>query len=132
MKNKMFLQMRPDLKEVDRISSDIYDELVPIVGREKAFIVELVVIEACTNIVKHGCIKEDSQIDIELSINQRNIEFTITDEGTPFNPLLKKLPDLSNLEELKNGGIGIYLIRNLSKRISYKYSEGKNRLKILL
>jgi len=120
------------LKEVDRVSSDIYDELVPIVGSEKAFNVELVIIEACTNIVKHGCIKEDSQIDIQLSINQQDIEITITDAGNPFNPLLKKLPDLSHLEELKNGGMGIYLIRTLSKGVFYEHSEGKNRLKILL
>ena len=128
----MFLQVKANLKEVDNASSKIYEKLVPIVGNEKAFIVELVIIETCTNIVKHGCTMENNRIDIKVDIKQRDIEITISDSGKPFNPLKRKLPDLSRIEEFKDGGMGIYLIRSLARKVSYRYVEGKNQLEMLL
>lgn len=52
------------------------------------------------------------------------------DEGAPFNPLENPpVPDLdSPLEARRRGGLGIFLVRQLTSTLSYRRTEGKNEL----
>ncbi|AKI97448.1 ATP-binding protein [Kosmotoga pacifica] len=130
MKDKMAFRVNASLREIDWLSSKVYEKLVPLVGREKAFKTGLLIIEACTNIVKYGYHYREGDIDVEIGIDQKDVELTISDSGKPFNPLEKSLPDFSRVEEFQDGGMGIYLIRSLSKEVSYRYEDGKNHLKL--
>ncbi|MCM1046251.1 MAG: SpoIIE family protein phosphatase [Candidatus Gastranaerophilales bacterium] len=51
------------------------------------------------------------------------------DDGIPYNPLQRPDPDVTKrLEERKEGGLGIYLVKKRMDRVEYQYVEGRNRL----
>ena len=53
----------------------------------------------------------------------------ISDEGIPYNPLLKQNPDITlDAESREIGGLGILLVKKLMDDVSYACSEGKNIL----
>jgi len=76
--------------------------------------------EAVTNAILHGNNGDESkkvEIRMERQGNNR-IGFFIKDEGAGFNP--KKIPDPTSPENLlKIGGRGVYLMRQLSDKISF-------------
>ena len=58
------------------------------------------------------------------------VTLTFTDNGIPFNPLNAPEPDIKNVEDRKEGGMGIFLVRKFSDKLQYQYSGGKNILTI--
>ena len=53
------------------------------------------------------------------------------DSGIPFDPLAKEDPDTSieaNME--REGGLGIFMVKQLMDDVSYIYEDGKNVLTI--
>ncbi|OGU33661.1 MAG: hypothetical protein A2068_08960 [Ignavibacteria bacterium GWB2_35_6b] len=87
------------------------------------------VIEALNNVITHSYKKDEDKI-IDINIVIENLEFivNITDEGiarTNFEiPTLDFDPnDIQNLPE---GGMGLYIIENLMDSTSYKSDNGKN------
>ena len=70
-------------------------------------------------------------IRIEDKEEPKRIVFTLTDEGTPFNPLLQKDPDTSlPAEKRRIGGLGIFLAKKNMDGMEYEYKDGKNILTI--
>ncbi len=54
------------------------------------------------------------------------------DDGIPYDPLQRPDPDVSELlEDRKEGGLGIYLVKKRMDDVRYEYVNGKNRLTIL-
>lgn len=61
--------------------------------------------------------------------NPLRLELVFMDEGTPYNPLVRKDPDLEQkMEDRAIGGLGIYLVKKNVEEITYSYQEGKNVL----
>ncbi len=59
------------------------------------------------------------------------ITFRISDSGTPFDPTLAGNADIhADIEERSIGGLGIFLIKNLSDNVSYNRIDGRNVLTI--
>ena len=58
---------------------------------------------------------------------------TVSDDGTPFNPLLRAAPEAGlSLEDRRVGGLGIHLVRHLADDISYRRLSDKNELTLTL
>lgn len=56
---------------------------------------------------------------------------TFRDHGIPFNPLEATTPDFSlSVEERSIGGLGIFLVKQISSDISYSYSDNTNILRV--
>ena len=54
---------------------------------------------------------------------------THIDNGRPFNPLEKVDPDTTlSLEDRKEGGLGIFLVKKSMDMVEYKYENGNNIL----
>ena len=54
------------------------------------------------------------------------------DNGIEFNPLLTEDPETSdNIDEVKIGGLGIFLTKQMSDDMSYEYKNSENHLKIV-
>lgn len=90
--------------------------------------------EALVNIISYAYEEEIGQVEIAYSYNEANNEFKIelTDAGTAFNPLEKPDPDTSlPLEEREIGGLGIFMIKKIMDKVSYKREDGKNTLKMI-
>ncbi|TYB92286.1 MAG: ATP-binding protein [Kosmotoga sp.] len=121
------------LDAVDDISAEVYSFIAKRSGNELAFKVGLLVIEICTNIVKYGY-EESPGGNIWVSIAENNGSYTILieDESKPFNPLEYKDIDLDKVDGLERGGMGIFLIKSLSRNINYSYLNGKNKLTVII
>lgn len=73
----------------------------------------------------------DITTNIEKQNNNVIVEFY--DEGIKFNPLKQSTPDIdAKLEDRPNGGLGIFLIKQMTDEISYHRSKGKNILRLTI
>jgi serine/threonine-protein kinase RsbW len=112
--------------------------------------VQLVVEEACTNIIMHGYVGR-GVIHITCNIYPEQLIATIEDWGCPFDPTkgnptpytidtsqkfqtkqgLEREPSMEeNQEELPIGGLGIFLMKNFVDSIFYQFKGEKNILTI--
>ena len=89
--------------------------------------IELAVDEACSNIIEHAYQgKEGGDIDLEVQIRVGlSIKFVLIDYGQPFNP--NSVPNyepctpLTEIENLKIGGLGLHLMRQTMDDICFEF-----------
>ena len=91
---------------------------------DAVYAVEMAVDEACTNIIEHAYGGE-GQGDIECTcqINHGELTVTLRDYGCPFEPSEVPEPDIdAALEERREGGLGLYLIRKLMDDVNFEFT----------
>ncbi len=75
--------------------------------------------------------KGDVTITFETESGPARALITLTDSGIPFNPLEREDPDITlKAEERGVGGLGIFMVKKSVDAIEYRYSGGKNILRI--
>ncbi len=97
--------------------------------------INLVLEEAVSNIILYGCTgkKREDKITIEASkYDPDTLKLSITDNGIKFDPTSRDTGNVADTppEDRSIGGLGIFLMRELSDKIEYSYSDGKNRLNL--
>lgn len=92
--------------------------------------IKLALEEVVTNVILYAYPdKKDQDIRIDMNYRDELLTIVITDNGTAFNPLKMKEPDISlPPEERPIGGLGIYLVKQLMTEVIYTRSSGKNIL----
>ena len=95
--------------------------------------IQMSVDEACTNVVQHaykGMTPKD--IDVFVEVDSKKLTITVSDHGRGFDP--DSFPQLdmdAYLNELKRGGLGIYLIRTLMDEVKFTIAPGhKNSVRM--
>ena len=59
------------------------------------------------------------------------VRVTLSDAGTPFNPLSKEDPDVTlSAQERRIGGLGIFMVKKSMDHMYYEYKDGKNNISI--
>jgi len=78
---------------------------------------KLVINEACANVIKHVYHQQvDQDIEVRFLIGYDSLEIIIKDFGEKSVPSeFKSRP----LNEMKEGGLGIYLIKNMMDEVRY-------------
>ncbi|MGD8777340.1 MAG: ATP-binding protein [Ignavibacteria bacterium] len=99
------------------------------IKHEKIMEIELCLIEALNNVIKHSYeSKENNQIEIDIIIETDTIDIYIHDYGiarTNFErPTLEFDPE--DIENLPEGGMGLFIIDNLMHETKYTSENGKN------
>ena len=99
---------------------------------------QLVFEEACVNVIRHAYAgREPGPIEIDAWLaddrGQPSIVCTIRDEGPPFDPLGRALPDTSlSVEDRAIGGLGVLLMRRMSDRLLWRHDAQRgNQLTIV-
>jgi sigma-B regulation protein RsbU (phosphoserine phosphatase) len=69
-------------------------------------------------------------IEILLKADSEWFSITLIDSGKAFNPLQKDYNLKAEFEEREKGGMGILLIKELTDKINYSYTDGFNRLEM--
>ncbi len=95
---------------------------------------QLVVDEACTNVVEHGYAEGSPEhfLDVICRCEDDQFSITVCDDGPAFNPLLRADPDpAAPLEEREPGGWGIFFIKKLMDEVIYRYENGRNSLTMI-
>ena len=96
--------------------------------------IEVVIEEIFVNIVSYAGLSADDGIEIRCEVldNPLRVILQFLDGGIPFDPLAAEDPDMTpeGLME-REGGLGIYLVKQMMDSVSYTYEGGKNTLTIL-
>lgn len=87
-------------------------------SRKERYLVELAVIEACTNIIRYAYPPSfPGNLGIFLKGEGERIEILLLDQGVAFDPASIHPPDL---QESKEGGYGIFLMRKIMGSVTYR------------
>lgn len=93
--------------------------------------IELALEESLVNIIHYAY--GDKQGPIKLSYQHRLnefVEWTITDQGIPFNPLIQsiRINKSASLEDREEGGLGISFIHKFMDELHYERNQNENIL----
>ena len=74
----------------------------------------------------------DISISIDFTDDPAAAVITLTDTGIPYNPVLKKDPDIGlSAEEREVGGLGIYMVKKSMDLLTYEHKDGRNIVTII-
>ncbi len=93
--------------------------------------VDLALEEAFVNVANYAYGGETGPVTLSVLTEEATGELTITltDRGTPFDPLGREEPDLSlPAEEREIGGLGILMVKKSMDVVRYAYQDGQNIL----
>jgi anti-sigma regulatory factor (Ser/Thr protein kinase) len=95
--------------------------------------VQLVIEEAFVNAINHGSLVLDT-VDFYFTAFDQHIMVEMIDSGIAYNPFKESpVPELGlPIEDTDVGGLGVHLIRSMSKQYRYKRSNNKNHLCLLI
>ncbi len=94
---------------------------------------ELAVEEALVNVFHYAYARQPNPgaVTCRVGVEADGLTVEIVDEGPPFDPLARPDPDTAlALEQRQPGGLGIFMIRQLTDEVSYRREEGRNVLTI--
>jgi len=95
--------------------------------------VQMAVEEALVNVCNYAY--PDKTGDVELKcycIGEGCLKIELRDWGIPFNPLSVRDPDIkADLADRKIGGLGIFLIKNIMDKVSYRREKNANVLELI-
>jgi serine/threonine-protein kinase RsbW len=93
---------------------------------DQIFNIQMAVDEACSNIIEHAY-GADCRGDIALTCClelDNSFVVTIHDTGQPFDPQSVPDPPLgASLEDLPEGGLGLYFMRKLMDKIHFEFDR---------
>jgi serine phosphatase RsbU (regulator of sigma subunit)/anti-sigma regulatory factor (Ser/Thr protein kinase) len=82
--------------------------------------------EILANIAMHS---DADSVSVDIWLSDTMLRTTISDNGTPFNPLKAPAPKTTlGLHEREFGGLGLHLVRGLMNTVEYRYVQGRNVL----
>ena len=85
--------------------------------------------ETYVNIASYAYSDKTGTADISIDKNDSEIILKFEDSGIEYNPLQKEDPDITlSLDERPIGGLGIFMVKEMSKNIEYKREGNKNIL----
>ena len=93
---------------------------------------ELVVVEAVTNVIEHAYGGAQGQpIELEIGSQGRVVHLTLRDRGEAFDLVTHLDPDVGqHLAQGRRGGLGVFLMRQLLEDLALSREEGWNVLRM--
>ena len=85
------------------------------------------------NIANYAYTPDIGKATVRVTFEQEPLSVIITfiDNGKPFNPLEQSDPDIhASIDERKQGGLGIFLVKKTMDMVEYECVDGQNILKI--
>jgi serine/threonine-protein kinase RsbW len=96
---------------------------------DDVFHVEMAVDEACSNIIEHAYADRSGDIDLACTSPARGaFEVVIHDDGHPFDPdsiAPPKVGASADVDELNEGGLGLYFMRKLMDEVRFEMAAGQ-------
>ncbi len=86
--------------------------------------------ELCTNIFSYS---EATTCSVLIHALDNKIIITLKDNGAEYNPLDNPDPDTTlSASEREIGGLGVYIVKNISSEVTYDYANQQNILKLTI
>ena len=129
--SKKNLILPNDVQEVPKLAAFV-DEVCEAAGMDMSTTMQmnLAIEEAVVNVMEYAYpAGTKGEVRIEAQTHDTYVEFTLTDDGKPFNPTEKGDVDTTlSAEERSIGGLGIMLVKHYMDDTKYKYVDGQNVL----
>lgn len=93
--------------------------------------VELAIIEAVTNSIRHADIG-DTDILIHFAADDSGVTIELLDEGKPMDPTILESRgnqvnfNPADIQNLPEGGMGLFIIKHFMNEVSYRFENGRN------
>lgn len=90
--------------------------------------------EVYVNIAHYGYDEKGGEVIVGVGFlpEDGTVAITFIDQGIPFNPLEKDDPDVTlPAEERGIGGLGIFMVKQISDDVFYENKDGENILTII-
>ena len=128
------LVLRNDIGEIASVHG-LMDELAEEMSLDDgvAMSVNLALEEAVTNVIMYAYPEGVAgEVRIDAIAGNGSLKFTLSDEGTAFDPTAKPDPDITlDAKDRPIGGLGIHLVRTIMDSVTYKREDGKNILTMI-
>ena len=125
--NKLHLSY--DKKEYEIISDvvDSFNEYYSYLPSEAKASTGIIVDELINNLVSYEA-REDLMIDVDFNILKNELEIIITSNGDDYNPFINHKEKYAEKfdPEMKEGGFGLSIIKDLASSYDYKYEVEKS------
>lgn len=126
------LRVPAEMEQYDNVEEFVLDYLPSGMSTsDDALALRLAVEEVFMNVVSYAYGGSVGEMEIDCSLNEADnvINVSISDRGTPFNPLERSDPDLTlDIMDRDVGGLGIFLTKQYMDDVSYKHQDGRNIL----
>lgn len=126
------LSIAATVENLDEVLDFVKEEL-ELAGCEQKLQMQIAIAveEVFVNIAHYAYQPEIGPAVIRVSSTESEITIEFEDKGTPYNPLLRDDPDITqSLEDRKIGGLGIYMVKKIMDSIEYQHIDNKNILTI--
>mgnify|MGYP001817526528 FL=1 len=89
--------------------------------------------ELLNNIISYGFPDGgEHEIEVKAERDAERLKITIVDDGVPFNPFQREMPNLGGtLSDRQIGGLGIHLVRQLMDEVFYKRGVDRNTVTLI-
>lgn len=89
--------------------------------------------EACCNIIEHSYAGfPEGEIEVIVDVRDGECAIHLVDFGHPYNPEMVPSPEIgASIDNLRPGGLGLYLMRQVMDEVSYTPSPRGNRLTMI-
>lgn len=127
------------LEDVSRVAQALRFFIPPEVPEDAKSEMEIGVVEAMTNIVKHGYgSSEHGVIEVSYSLSAGVITIELRDQGKPISSEMLFGSDDAvfdfdpqDIDSLPESGMGMALMRNTFDQIDYESANGSNLLRMV-
>ena len=129
MAEQTTLILRNDVAELERVMSFVSEfcsrNSIP---AETEYDLNLVLDEMMTNVAKYAYPEGgEHHFTMQVAVDKNEFVARFEDDGVEFNLTEYPIPDLgAPLEVRKEGGLGIYLVRQIMTSVEYQRVAGKN------
>ena len=96
------------------------------------FDLQLIIEEIAVNICSYSYPDETGTLTIEMDYLDGDIKIVFIDNGIEFDPTKRVITTQKNLQDAQIGGLGIHIVKQLSKKIEYKRENNQNKLTIII
>jgi serine/threonine-protein kinase RsbW len=105
---------------------------VNVCSTSTAYQIELASVEVCNNIIEHAYKDGSGEIHISLELEDTHLTLRFRDVGIPVPESLSQTQvfhyDKANIENLPEGGMGLYLIESIMDTREYSRIDNYNYL----
>lgn len=92
--------------------------------------IKLATTEACTNVIKHAYkFNEAMSFELEMKTSSEVFVVEVFYDDPDFIP--DKIP-VPNLKEIKEGGLGVFIIRSIMDHVDYQTDQQTGKVKLLM
>jgi anti-sigma regulatory factor (Ser/Thr protein kinase) len=127
-------EINNQMEELGRVRTEIEQIMLDLgFSNECRSDVQLICEEVLCNIISYGFSKDgDYAVEMQFVFDGHSLTLEFIDGGIAFDPLSRPDPNLDDPEagDRPIGGLGIFLVKELSDQQSYQRRAGKNHLTV--